>query len=138
MADADRIEFERAGDGERWRVRHAGGDVEGHVFRAGKFAVEDEDAEGHMPRLRGGSFSLEPDGEDEAGEPLYRIEGEDDAEGHALMRRGFSQEEQDTEGHAGKFRFFSLEPTGEEEGGDPVYRIKAEGDDTEGHRRKFR
>ena len=137
MADADRIEFERAGDGERWRVRHAGGDVEGHMPIRSRFAVEDEDAEGHMPRLRS-MFSLEPDGEDENGEPLYRIEGEDDAEGHATRGRGFSTDEQDAEGHGIKVRFLSLEPTGEEEGGDPVYRIKAEGDDAEGHRIKFR
>ena len=137
MADAGRIEFERAGDGERWRVRHAGGDVEGHMPYRYKFAVEDEDAEGHMPRMRIG-FSLEPDGEDENGEPLYRIEGEDDLEGHAIRNGRFSEEEQDAEGHAGRIRLFSLEPTGEEEGGDPVYRVKAEGDDAEGHRRKFR
>ena len=102
-----------------------------------RFAVEDEAAEGHMPRMRSG-FSLEPDGEDESGEPLYRIEGEDDAEGHAARFKYFSQEEQDTEGHGLRVKFFSLEPTGEEEGGDPVYRIKAEGDDAEGHRRRFR
>jgi hypothetical protein len=113
MANADRIELEPVGDGERWRVRREGDDVEGHMPFRYKLAVEDEDAEGHAYR-RG--FSLEPDGEDEGGEPLYRIEG--DVEGHARIR-------------------FSLEPTGEEEGGDPVYRMKDEGDDAEGHRRRF-
>jgi hypothetical protein len=128
MADADRIELEPAGDGTRWRVRHAGGDVEGHVLRAGKFTVEGDDAEGHAMR---GKLSLEPDGEDEGGEPLYRITGEGDAEGHRIKFK-FSQDEPDAEGHLYKARF-SLEPTGEEEGGDPVYRILAEGDDAEGH-----
>jgi hypothetical protein len=118
MADKDRIELEPAGDGTRWRVRHAGADVQGHAMRSGTFVVEGEegeDAEGHMPRVRNG-FSLEPDGEDENGEPLYRIDSEGDTEGHAFRGRGFS-----------------LEPTGEEEGGDPVYRMLVEGDDAQGH-----
>jgi hypothetical protein len=137
MADPGRIELERAEDGERWRVRTPGKDVEGHMPLMKRFAVEDEDAEGHGFRFP--RFSLEPDGEDENGEPLYRIEGEGDAEGHALMRRGFSAEEQDTEGHMPRVsKYFSLEPTGEQEDGNPVYRVKAEGDDAEGHRIKFR
>jgi hypothetical protein len=114
MADEGRIELERAGDGERWRVRHAGGDVEGHAFRAGKFAVEGEDAEGHAMR---GKLSLEPDGEDEGGEPLFRIGAGGDLEGHLARGRGA----------------FTLEPTGEEQGGDPVYRMLFDGDDAEGH-----
>jgi hypothetical protein len=129
---ADRIELERAGDGERWRVRHMGGDVEGHR-RYARFAVEDEDVEGHRRYAR---FSLEPDGEDEGGEPLFRIAGEGDVEGHGTRIRFFSPEEQDAEGHM-PWRRVSLEPTGEEEGGDPVYRVRAEGDDAEGHAKRF-
>jgi hypothetical protein len=128
---ADRIELERAGDGERWRVRHMGGDVEGHR-RYARFAVEDEDAEGHRYR---GYLSLEPDGEDEGGEPLFRIAGEGDVEGHGTRIRFFSAEERDAEGHA-RMRL-SLEPTGEEEGGDPVYRMQVEGEDAEGHAKRF-
>jgi hypothetical protein len=134
MTDAGRIELESAGDGTRWRVRRAGGDVEGHMPFRYRFAVEDEGAEGHMPRIRNW-FSLEPDGEDESGETLYRVEGEGDAEGHAFRIKGFSEEEQDAEGHA-RIRL-SLEPTGEEEGGDPVFRVKADGDDAEGHAKRF-
>ena len=111
-----RVKFEPASHGARWRVRHEEGDVEGHMPFRTRFVVEDEDAEGHMPRIRSW-FSLEPDGEDENGEQLYRIEG-DDAEGHMPRIRGGG---------------FSLEPTGKEEGGDPVYRIVAEDDDAEGH-----
>jgi len=133
MADAGRIELERAGDGTRWRVRREGGDVEGHMPFGTRFLVEDDDTEGHMPRIRNG-FSLEPDGEDENGEPLYRIEGEGDAEGHAARFKFFSADEQDVEGHMPRIgRWLSLEPTGEEEGGEAVYRVKAEGDDAEGH-----
>jgi hypothetical protein len=128
---ASRIRFEPARDGARWRVEHEGGDVEGHR-RYVRFVVEDEDAEGHRYR---GYFSLEPDGEDEGGEPLYRISGEGDVEGHAGRFKFFSQDDPDAEGHA-RIRF-SLEPTGEEEGGDPVYRMQVEGDDAEGHRRRF-
>jgi hypothetical protein len=123
-----RIRFEPVGDGARWRVEHEGGDVEGHMPWAKRFAVEDEDAEGHRYR---GYFSLEPAGEDEGGERLYRIEGEGDVEGHGSRVRFFSPDEPDTEGHA-RIRF-SLEPTGEEEGGEPVYRMQTEGDDVEGH-----
>ena len=134
MADAGRIELERADGGTRWRVRHPGGDVEGHMpYR--RFAVEGDDAEGHRRKFR---FSLEPDGEDEGGEPLYRIEGESDAEGHAIRIRYFSPDEQDAEGHMPRMsRGLSLEPTGEEEGGDPVYRITAD-DDAEGHGTRIR
>lgn len=60
MADPERIILERVGDGERWKVRTEGGDAEGHVPQR---------------------FEVEPDGEDESGEPLFRIGGED-AEGH--------------------------------------------------------
>ena len=130
---ADRIELEPVGDGVRWRLRHPLTDVEGHMPFRTRFAVEDEDAEGHMPRIRNW-FSVEPDGEDEGGEPLYRIETEGDAEGHAVRPRGFAAEEQDTEGHMPRLKTgFTLEPTGEEEGGDPVYRMLVEGDNAEGH-----
>src|ERR687892_2536196 len=106
MADSGRIELERVGDGERWRVRHAGGDVEGHMPFRTRFAVEGDDAEGHRRKFR---FSLEPDGEDEGGDPLYRIEGESDAEGHAFRIKGFSPEE-DAEGHMPRMgRTLSLE-----------------------------
>jgi hypothetical protein len=110
---AARVKFEPVRDGTRWRVQPEDGDVEGHMPFKNRFAVEDDDVEGHGRKFY---FSLEPTGEDQGGEPLFRIEG-DDAEGHMpRLRSGFS-----------------LEPTGEEEGGDPVYRILAEGDDAEGH-----
>jgi hypothetical protein len=135
MANADRIELEPVGDGERWRVRTFGKDVEGHMPWAKRFAVEDEDAEGHAFR---GHFSLEPAGEDEGGEPLYRIAEEGDVEGHASRIRFFSADESDAEGHMPRIRgYFSLEPTGEEEGGEPVYRVQTEGDDVEGHGRRL-
>ena len=63
MADQERIIFERAGDGEHWRLIVEGGDVEGHVFK-----------------FRG--FSAEPAGE-EGGERVYKLDfSGDDAEGH--------------------------------------------------------
>jgi hypothetical protein len=112
---AGRVKFEPASGGACWRVRHEGGDVEGHMPFKNRFVVEGEEAEGHMPRIRSG-FSLEPDGEDDNGEQLYRIEG-DDAEAHMpRLKSGFT-----------------LEPTGEEEGGDPVYRVLSDEDDAEGH-----
>jgi len=120
---ADRIELEPVGDGERWRLRTPGKDLEGDV--ESRFAVKDADAEGHIAR-----FSLEPAGEDESGEQLFRLEGEGDVEGHDL--RSFSPEMvRDVEGHM--LRMITLEPTGEEEGGDPVFRVRPEGGDAEGH-----
>jgi hypothetical protein len=120
---ADRIELEPAGDGERWRLRTPSKDLEGNI--GSRFVVKDEDAEGHVF-----IFSLEPAGEDESGEQLFRVEGEGDVEGHVLRAPG-SEVARDVEGHV--FSFISLEPTGEEEGGDPVFRVRSEGGDTEGH-----
>jgi hypothetical protein len=118
---ADRIELEPAGDGELWRLRTPSKDVEGK-----RLAVKDKDAEGHDLRA---IFSLEPAGEDESGEQLFRMQGED-AEGHDL--RSFGPEMiRDVEGHI--VRYVSLEPTGDEEGGDPVFRMKIDGEDAEGH-----
>jgi hypothetical protein len=108
-----RIRFEPVRDGTRWRVLPEDRDAEGHMPFKVRYAAEDDDVEGHGRRFY---FSLEPDGEGEGGEPLFRLEG-DDAEGHMpRIRTGFS-----------------LEPTDEEEDGVPVYRVEAEGDDAEGH-----
>jgi hypothetical protein len=54
-------------------------------------------------------FSLDPDGEDEGGAPLYRLDGEGDVEGHAARFKGFSQDEHDAEGHAVRWGRFSVE-----------------------------
>lgn len=120
---ADRIELEPVGDGERWRLRTPSKDLEGDV--GSRFVVKDEDAEGHMLR----SYSLEPAGEDQSGEQLFRLEGEGDVEGHDL--RSGPEIFMDVEGHM--LRLITLEPTGEEEGGEPVFRMSAEGGDAEGH-----
>jgi hypothetical protein len=103
MGDAGQIELERVGDGERWRVRTPGKDVEGHKRAWSRFVVEDEYAEDHMPwgrfseeerdaerhaRIR---FSLEPTGEEEGGDPVYRVKAQrEDAEGHAKRFFGLS------------------------------------------------
>jgi hypothetical protein len=94
MTNPDRITLERY-DEQRYRVPVERGDAEGHgrklagfsgeegdVKGHGRnwgFSEEEEDTEGHG--IRGFRFSVEPAGEDEQGEPLYRIAGED-AEGH--------------------------------------------------------
>ena len=64
MSDPERIILEPAGDGERYRIRTEGGDTEGHGRRLYRFEVA-------------------PDGEDTDGNPLFRLTGDDDAEGHA-------------------------------------------------------
>lgn len=80
MADPERIIFERAGDGEHWKVRTEGGDTEGHGFRVRFENEAGGDTEGHARRLPG--FSAEPAGE-EGGEPLYKLDfGGEDTEGH--------------------------------------------------------
>jgi hypothetical protein len=68
MTDPERIILEPAGDGERYRIRTEGGDTEG------------ADTEGHL--LKSGRFEVAPDGEDADGNPLFRLTGGDDAEGH--------------------------------------------------------
>ena len=80
MADErGRIILEPVGDGTRYRVQVEDGNVEGHGFRI-KLSESEEGAEGHGFKFRG--FSVEPDGTDADGEPLFRLTGED-AEGHA-------------------------------------------------------
>jgi hypothetical protein len=65
MTDPERIILEPAGDGERYRIRTEGGDTEGHTFKIGKFEVA-------------------PDGQDADGNPLFKLTGDDDAEGHRI------------------------------------------------------
>lgn len=82
MSGPERIILEPVGDGTRYRVQVEGGDVEGHGIRVRLgFSESEEGAEGHAFRVKG--FSVEPDGSDADGEPLFRLTGED-AEGHAI------------------------------------------------------
>ena len=67
MTDPERIILEPAGDGERYRIRTEGGDTEGHMPKKYRFEVE-------------------PDGEDDDGNPLFRLAGGDDVEGHRYRR----------------------------------------------------
>jgi hypothetical protein len=73
----------RRGRGRRAALPdHGEGDAEGHGIRVKWFSAEEQDVEGHMPRI-GRCLSLEPTGEEEGGDPVYRVlEEGDDAEGH--------------------------------------------------------
>jgi hypothetical protein len=114
MAD-EAIRLERARDGEHWRLRWEGSDLEGHAYR-------------------GRGFTAEPVGE--GGQALYKLDFGEDTEGHGARVRVFDADgnEEDAEGH-GKWRRFTAEPAGEEDG-QPLYKLDF-GEDTEGHGKMF-
>ncbi len=96
--EVERIVFEPAEDGKRWRMRLEGGDVEGHHanyrFRAMEPSGEDEQTGEALYRL-----TLEMDGEDvEAHHGNFRFARPDDApeagevEGHSMPEAAAGEE----------------------------------------------
>ena len=131
MAGEEVVIFEKARDGENWRVRTEGGDVEGHApgmggstprarattWRATAFKgeVHRRAGGGRGRRRRGARRRIR----------FFDAEGnEEDAEGHAVRVRFFDPEApaDDAEGHGFRFPRFKAKPVGEEDG-QPVYRL---------------